>query len=337
MNPSSFLQAFSGTNTVIPVWFMRQAGRYLPEYRKIKGGHSLEEMFLNPELVAEITLLPVKKLGVDAAILFADILSLPAKMGFKIRFVDAQGPVIDTPIRNSRDLQTISEFTGMDDLAKAIHMTREGLPAGIALIGFAGSPFTVASYLLEGGSPTSFSRTWAFANAYPQAFHQLLQRLTDNTIRYLGLQKEAGIEAYQIFDTGSGVLRPSDYAHWSLPYVKKIFQSVKLPSIYYLKNASHLLKLMDQCGSDFLSVCQTVVFGHDPILAKNHHGVQGNLFNGLLYADRSKLKEEVLDCLLGARPYRRYIFNLSHGVFPDVDPDALKLIVDLVHGFDRKK
>jgi uroporphyrinogen decarboxylase len=337
MKTPLLLQAFEGTNPTVPVWFMRQAGRYLPEYQKIRKGHPLSEMFTTPEIAAEVTCQPVDILGVDAAILFADILTLPSKMGIHVDFDGPQGPVIVNPVSSAGDVERIHDFEDLSSVAKTIRLVNKKLPADIPLIGFAGSPFTVLSYLVEGGSLANFRKMFQFAQQQPEAFHQLMEILTRNTIGYLDLQKEAGIKVFQLFDTWAGILRPSDYAHWVLPYVRKIFEQVKLPSIYYVKNTAHLLPLLHQSNADFLSVCQTVVLGHDRILEKNDQGVQGNLFNGLLYAENSVLEKEINDVLIGAKQhYKRYIFNLSHGVFPNTDVEKLKFIVKKVHQFKWK-
>ena len=336
MSQSIFLQAFQGTNITIPVWFMRQAGRYLPEYRKLRERYSLEEMFAAPELVSRVTFMPVKTIGVDAAILFADILTLPAAMGFRVRFPEGSGPVIENLIKKSADLKQIRDFEDLPHLKKAIAATIQELPANVPLLGFAGAPFTVACYLLCNDPTDKLRNVLQFAYRYPEDFKKLLEKISDNTIRYLNFQKQAGIKAFQLFDTWAGSLRPADFAHWALPYVQKIFKEVDLPSIYYVKNSAPVVRLMEQSGADVISVCHSVVFGHEPILESNRTGVQGNLFNGLLYADLATLKKEVNDVLLGARHYRRYIFNLSHGVFPDTDLHKLRAIVEWVHGFAWK-
>ncbi len=335
MANSLLLQAFEGTNKTTPVWFMRQAGRYIPEYQTIRKKYSLEEMFTNPEIAAEVTCLPISILNVDAAILFADILSLPSQMGFDIRFEKNNGPVISNPIARLKDLDKIHDFAGLSYIEQTIRLVNERLPKNIPLIGFAGSPFTVLTYLIEGGASINFNKTLQFAYQYPSAFHKLLTILTRNTILYLHRQKKAGVKIFQLFDTWAGILRPADYAHWVLPYVQEIFKKVNLPSIYYLKNSRHLLALMDQCGADFLSVCHSVVLGHNSVLEKTARGIQGNLFNGLLYADEKTLEKEIQDVLLGAGRYKKYIFNLSHGVFADIEVAKLKFVVENVHRFQR--
>jgi uroporphyrinogen decarboxylase len=327
------LQAFDGTNTKVPVWFMRQAGRYLPEYRALKEKYSLEEMFRNPEIVATITCQPMERFDLDAAILFADILTLPGAMGFKIGFDDRKGPVIGS----LPDAKQIHDIEQIEHIQKAIRLTKQKLPKHTPLIGFAGSPFTVLTYLIEGGSSINFTKVFKYMAEEPKQFHELMERLTKNTITYLNLQKKAGIDVFQLFDSWGGILRPADYAHFVLPYVKRIFKEVDLPSIYYLKNCSHLLSLMDQTDADFLSVCHTVVLGHQLTIEKTKKGVQGNLFNGLLYADKPTLKKEIHDVLIGAQKHNRFIFNLSHGIFPDVDPETIKFVIDEVHAFPWKK
>ena len=338
MNESLFLQAFKGTNTQVPVWFMRQAGRYLPEYQALKKKYFLQKMFDTPELAAQITCLPVDILEVDAAILFADILTLPKLMGFDVRFDDRQGPVIGgtiaTDVHHRDDIHAADDFSA---LTKTIHLVNAQLNGRVPLIGFAGSPFTVLTYLIEGGSSVNFTRTFRFINEHPAHFRAWMELLTLNTIRYLNAQKEAGAAAFQLFDSWAGILRPTDFARWVLPFARRIFEEVDLPSIYFVRNCAHLLALMDQSGADFLSVDHTVVLGHHTIIEKTKKGVQGNLFNGLLYADNATLEREVRDVLVGGTKHGLYIFNLSHGVFPDVDPDKLKFIVEQVHAFERKK
>ena len=312
---------------------MRQAGRYLPAYQALRQKYSLEKMFKTPELAAGITCMPIKTVGVDAAILFADILTLPSAMGFKIIFDGKKGPRVLNPIKQGMDLAQIYDFSGLDYLEKTIQMANQQLPKDIPLLGFAGSPFTVMVYLIAGNGINDINHPVRFVHREKDIFHRLMEILTRNTIDYLNFQKKSGVKAFQLFDTWAGNLRPADYAYWVLPYVKKIFAAVDLPSIYYVKNCHHLLALMDQSGADFLSVCHTVVLGHHAVLEKTGRGIQGNLFNGLLYADYAVLKKEVKDVLVGGTKHPRYIFNLSHGVLPDTEVDKLKFVVDQVHGF----
>lgn len=330
MNETSILKAFRGEIKRVPVWFMRQAGRYLPEYRALKDKHKLEDLFRNPQLACDITCMPVDILGVDAAILFADILTLPAAMGVSIHFDDRKGPIIDTSdlFKNMHDLDDIKH------IRETISLVNQKLPGNIPLIGFAGSPFTVLTYLIEGGSSIGHQKTLKFIAQEPGLYNQMMEKITLNTIKYYQLQKAAGIKIFQLFDTWAGILRAQDYAHHILPYVQQVFEAVDLPSIYFVKNSSYLLALMDKVDADFLSVDHSVVIGHQKTLNKTKKGIQGNLFNGLLYADNATIAREVKDILIGAKKHGKFIFNLSHGVFPDVDKDKLKYIVELVHNFD---
>ncbi|HQP10969.1 MAG TPA: uroporphyrinogen decarboxylase, partial [Candidatus Omnitrophota bacterium] len=331
------LQAFEGANKTVPVWFMRQAGRYLPQYRAIKEKYPIEQMFRTPELAAEITCQPVDILGVDAAILFADILTLPAQMGFDIAFDNQKGPQIVGRIDQLRDLKDVHDFDDLSHIAKAIRLVNQRLSESIPLIGFAGSPFTVLTYLIEGGSSVNFAKTFSFLRQHPEAFCRIMEMLTANTIKYLELQKEAGIKVFQLFDSWAGILRAADFSAWVIPYVQRVFDAVDLPSIYFARGSGHLLPLMDQSHADFLSVDHTVILGHQATIEHTKKGIQGNLFNGLLYADEAVLEREVRDVLIGGQKHGRYIFNLSHGVFPDTDVDKLKFIVEHVHAFPWKR
>jgi len=319
---SDILLAFQGKNKRVPVWFMRQAGRYLPQYQTLKANRPLSELFRDPEVAGAITLQPLEFLGVDAAILFADILTMPSGMGFHIEFINGKGPVISNPIYSPADLNRLGKFSGLDYVSRTIRLINAVLPPSIPLIGFAGSPYTVATYLCSKHNRMMYES--------PKEFHRFMDLLTDNTIAYLKQQKEAGIKLFQLFDTWAGNLRHEDYEVFVLPYVQKIFKAVKLPSIYYLKNCSHLMDLMEKCGAEILSVCETVNIKD----IKTKKGVQGNFLNSLLYADDQTIIDETRSVLKAARAkHSKYIFNLSHGVMPDVDPQKLKLIVEEVHQF----
>ncbi len=328
MPESLFLQAFSGRNSKIPVWFMRQAGRYLPEYQAIRAKHDLNDMFRTPEVAAEVTLQPIDILGVDAAILFADILTLPSLMGSDIHFDAQKGPIITT----INDAGQLHDIDSIDYVGKTIELIKKDLPPHIPLIGFAGSPFTVLTYLIEGGSSTTFRKTFKFMLQAPEQFHELMEMLTRNTITYLEMQKQAGIDAFQLFDSWIGILGQEEYTRFVLPYIQQIFNRLNLPSIYFVKHAPHLLDIIEPINFDFLSVCHLVDFD-SPIIAKTQKGIQGNLFNGLLYAEDDVLVSETEKVLTKAKNFKKYIFNLGHGIFPDVHPGKLKLVAQTVHDF----
>ncbi|MBF0489024.1 MAG: uroporphyrinogen decarboxylase [Candidatus Omnitrophica bacterium] len=323
---SNFLLAFEGKNKQVPVWFMRQAGRYLPQYQALKAKTPLRDLFRNPEIAGAITLQPLEILGVDAAILFADIMTMPSGMGFDIDFVDGKGPVISNPIYTVADLKRLGKYSGLEYVTRTIQLINAVLPPSIPLIGFAGSPYTVLTYLCHKQNRLMF--------ADPKAFHKFMDLLTDNTITYLKQQQKAGVKSFQLFDTWAGTLRHEDYKVFVLPYVQRIFNSVDLPSIYYLKNCAHLMDLMDKSGADMLSVCETVNIAN----IKTTKGIQGNFLNSLLYADEAVIVAETRKLLKAAKAnHRKYVFNLNHGVMPDVDPLKLKLIVEEVHNFSWSK
>lgn len=329
------LQAFKGQANRVPLWFMRQAGRSLPDYRALKERHSFWEMVLDPELCCEVTVMPVEQLGVDAAIFFSDILTLPYNMGFQIDFEKGVGPQIANPLTALADLDKLTPLADTSFTARAIEKINATLPAEIPLIGFAGSPFTVLTYLIEGGSSKSFSKVMGMMYARPEEFHAIMQRMTDATIDYLNMKKEAGVAAFQLFDTWGGILRPKDFRAFVLPYVQQIFDAVELPSIYYLKNCAHLIDEMVAAGSDMLSLGETVDIATNQTLIKSGKGVQGNLYSGLLYADKKTVAREVNQLLSAAKEhYPSYIFNLSHGINPDVNPDMVRFIVDEVKAFE---
>lgn len=334
MNNSLLLQAFKGNNRSVPIWLMRQAGRFLPEYQAIKKTQTLNDMFRTPEVAARVTLLPVDLLKVDAAILFADILTLPSAMGFKIDFIDGKGPVIENPIESPNDVRRVNDLNGLDYVTTTIQMVNRELPSDIPLIGFAGAPFTVASYLIKGKGALGFSSAIRFAMENPKEFHGLMKSITRNTIAYLNLQKKAGVKAFQLFDSWGGLWREGDYETFVLPYVQETFKRVDLPSIFYVKNCAHLIGCMERSGADMLSVCETVVIGDNAVLNKTKKGVQGNLYNGLLYADDQTLRREVKKLLTAARKHhKKYIFNLNHGIFPDTPVDKVKLVIEEVRKF----
>jgi uroporphyrinogen decarboxylase len=328
---SSFLQSFEGKNTRVPVWLMRQAGRYLPEYQALKKKYSFLKMLKTPEIAAEVTCQPLRRFPFDAAILFQDILTLPLAMGFHIDFVNGVGPVVRNPLRGIESLKKIHRFEDLSHVTKTIQLIRKEIPQ-TALLGFAGSPFTILVYLIEGGSTKNFSRVFRWMVEDPQGFHQLLDLFTRETIRYLNLQKEAGIHAFQLFDTWGGVLSPKLYAQFVLPYVQKIFKALKHPSIYFLKNTAPFLSLIEGCGADFISLCHSVDL-EDPLLRKTKMGVQGNLWNAALFSDEKTLGRSIDTLLQKARHYPRYLFNLSHGLLPETPLERVDFLVRRVHAF----
>lgn len=329
MQTNLFLNAFREKGHRPPVWFMRQAGRYLPEYQALKSKYDFWEMTENPELASLVTLMPVQLLDVDAAILFKDILTLPKAMGFNIRFVQHQGPVIDNPLEmNSKTIWPIFDHLNLESVTESIRQVKKELPSHIPLIGFAGSPFTVLCYLIEGKGPRSFHKIFHWMHACTNQFHQLMEVFTQYTIDYIRLQKQAGIDAFQIFDTWGGILTHYEYRNFVLPYLNRIFDEAAIPSIYFLKQGEHLLPLIESIKSvDFFSVCHTVSLESVPRSLSASKGIQGNLSPSYLYMPAEKLLEEVDAILKVAQSFPRYIFNLGHGLFQDTPVPQVKEVI----------
>ncbi len=318
-----------------PVWFMRQAGRALPEYRAVRERATLTEITRDAALCAEVTLQPVRRLGVDAAILFADITTPFAGFGVDVEIVEGKGPVIAAPIRSAADVDRLRPFepaTAVAPLLSAIRLVRAASP--VPLIGFAGAPFTLACYLVEGGPSRDFVRTKTMLHAQPAAWAALMERLADLTIAYLRAQVAAGVQAVQLFDSWVGTLSPRDYAHAVAPWMARIFEDIaplEVPSIHFGVASAGLLRLQAAAGGDVIGLDWRIDLGEGWDLVGHDRGVQGNLDPALLLgpsADVAGAADAILD-RAGGRP--GHVFNLGHGVLPGTDPDALARLVDVVH------
>src|SRR5580704_8148067 len=318
-----------------PVWIMRQAGRYLPEYRNVRDKVSFLELCKRPELAAEVTLSAQQALGVDAAILFADLLPILEPMGFQLEYTPGDGPQIHNPVRTPEDLKHVRECN-LDELAfvyDTVRLVRKQLPAGIPLLGFAGAPFTLASYAIEGGGSRDFARTKRVMYTCPELWTGLMQRLADSVAGSLERQIEAGCQAVQVFDSWAGCLSQSDYQQYVLPYSKRLFDSLPayVPAIHFLTGNPALLPLQCEAGGSIIGLDWRVDLGD----AWKHLGydtaVQGNLDPVVLQADLATLKSQaraVMDAA-GGRP--GHIFNLGHGVLPETNPEHVKALVAMVH------
>jgi uroporphyrinogen decarboxylase len=338
--PSPFLLAARGEPVPhTPVWFMRQAGRSLPEYRAVREGTTMLESCMRPDLVVEITLQPVRRYGVDAAILFSDIV-LPLKaVGVDLEIEPGTGPVVATPVRAAADLAGVRPVTPRDVLyvSDAVkHLAGELGPT--PLIGFAGAPFTVASYLVEGGPSKDYAHTKALMHGNPDLWHQLADRLADVAIAYLAVQVEAGASAFQLFDSWAGALSPRDYERFVLPHSAKVFEALAsygVPRLHFGVNTGELLGLMSAAGADVVGVDWRVPLDEAVRRIAATGGapkpVQGNLDPALLAAGLPVLDQEIDRILAEGRAAPGHIFNLGHGVPPTADPDVLKHIVDTVH------
>jgi uroporphyrinogen decarboxylase len=320
-----------------PVWFMRQAGRYLPEYRAVRERHTLLEICAKPELAAEVTLQPVSRLGVDAAILFADILLPLVPMGLDLAFVNGEGPVIRNPVRGAADVARLAAVDVRDALApvlETVRLARRQLDDDTPLIGFAGAPFTVACYAIEGGSSRHFVTAKRLMYEAPATWHELLRRLVTVLGDYLAAQVEAGAQALQLFDSWAGALSPDDYGRYVLPYSRQLFDrlgTLGVPLIHFGVETGSLLELMRDAGGHVIGVDWRVPLDDARARIGVHHAVQGNLDPVALFAPLAELRAKVRDVLRRAGDDAGHIFNLGHGVLPATPVDHVRAVVDLVH------
>jgi len=319
-----------------PVWLMRQAGRYLPEYREMRRRFGFLELCRNPDAAAEVTLQPLKRFDLDAAILFADILLIVEPLGVGLEFARGEGPVIHRPVRTAAAVDGLAPID-VDEAVPFVFETARrvarALPARVPLIGFAGAPFTVASYLVEGGPSRDYLHTKRLMYEEPAAWHRLMALLADATARYLDGQIAAGARAVQLFDSWVGVLAPSDYRSFVLPHVAAIVKSLTpgVPVIHFGTGTAALLTLMREAGGDVIGLDWRVdldaawaTLGHDV-------AVQGNLDPAVLLTNPACIEERVADILARAAGRPGHIFNLGHGVHQETPVDNVRALVDLVH------
>ena len=320
-----------------PVWFMRQAGRYMAEYRAIRARHSLLEICRQPELAAEITLQPIERLGVDAAIIFADILLPLVPMGIELSFAAGEGPVIHNPVRSADDVRRLRLPEPEDDLAAtlaAIRLVAGRLARGVPLIGFAGGPFTLASYLIEGGSSRNYLRTKQLMYGDPASWDALMEKLGAMTAAYLRAQLAAGAEAVQLFDSWAGALSPRDYRERVLPHTRRIVEELQplgAPVILFGTGTAGLLELLAESEADVIGLDWRIDLAAGWARVGQQRAIQGNLDPALLFAPRDELARQVRAILeqAGGRP--GHIFNLGHGILPETPPENVRYLVELVH------
>jgi uroporphyrinogen decarboxylase len=334
LDRSAFLLAARGEpGPHTPVWFMRQAGRALPEYRAIREGITMLESCMRPDLVVEITLQPVRRYGVDAAIFYSDIV-LPLKsVGFDIEIKPGVGPVVAEPIRDAAGVDAVRPVTPADvpyttDSVKQLVAELGGTP----LIGFAGAPFTVASYLVEGGPSKDFAKTKALMHGNPSLWHALADRLAEVAIAYLSVQVEAGASAIQLFDSWAGGLSPRDYERFVQPHSAKVFEALAsygVPRVHFGVNTGELLGLMSAAGADVVGVDWRVPLD-EAVRRVGPKPVQGNLDPALLFAGWDAIEPEIDRILTEGQAAPGHIFNLGHGVPPDADPEVLHRIAQYV-------
>lgn len=331
----TFLKACRGEKTAYtPIWIMRQAGRYLPDYQKVRENVTFLELCKNPELCVEVTLQPVELLGVDAAILFSDILILMEAMGAPLDFHEGRGPIFHQTIRDQASLDRlvipdVDQATGF--VMETIRLLRKELR--VPLIGFAGAPFTCATYLIEGGSSKVFWETKKMMYREPELFHNLMAKITASTILYLQAQAKAGAQALQLFDSWVGILGPDDFAEFALPYVKKIMAALKpcdVPLIYFANNGATLLDLSVTSGADVIGLDWRIPIG-EAIKKVGDKAVQGNLDPFALLLPRDRLRERIGRLLRDAEGAHGHIFNLGHGIHQFTPAEQARFCVDTVH------
>jgi len=323
---------------VTPVWLMRQAGRYMKEYRLLRESVPFLDLCRRPELAAEVTVAAVERIGVDAAILFSDLLVVCEPMGFPVAYTKGDGPVIADPISTARDVDRLKDLDvegGVGYVLEAVRQSRAALPAGIPLIGFAGAPFTLASYLIEGGGSRHFTKTKAFMYADPGAWDALLSRLSASIARYLSAQAAAGAQALQVFDSWVGCLSPGDYRRFVLPHVTSLFAGLPagVPSIHFGTGTATLLPLMKEAGGSVIGLDWHVDLRTEWDRLGKDVAVMGNLDPAILFAPEADVRAAATGILARAGGQPGHIFNLGHGILPGTPVDHVKALVDAVHAF----
>jgi uroporphyrinogen decarboxylase len=334
---SPFLQACRReTAAYTPVWLMRQAGRYMPEYRALREKVSFLTLCKSPDLAAEVTVSAAEQLGVDAAIIFADILLLTEPMGVGLEFAKNNGPVIHHPVRQSADVDRLAEVNPAESVPfvfAAVRQARENLPAKIPLIGFSGAPFTLASYLIEGGGSRHYIHTKGLMYRDPGAWRALMERLVRAITAYLNGQITAGAQAVQLFDSWVGCLSPEDYRTFVLPFMKELIRGITpgAPVIHFGTGTAGLLALMREAGGEVIGVDWRIDLAEAWQRIGHDVAIQGNLDPVALFAPRNELRRQVEQVLKAAEGRPGHIFNLGHGILPETPVDNVRALVDAVH------
>ncbi len=336
-SPSVFLDACARRQTgFTPVWLMRQAGRYMPEYRAMRERHGFLELCKNPQAAADVTLQPVERLGVDAAILFADILLVLEPLGVGLEFTKGDGPRIARPVRSAADVARLAPGVAREAVPfvfETVSLARKALGERVPLIGFAGAPFTLASYLIEGGASREFLLTKRFMRAEREAWHVMLGRLAEITADYLNGQIEAGVQAVQLFDSWVGTLSPADYREFVLPHTRAVIKRLTsdVPVIHFGVGTATLLPSMKEAGGDVIGLDWRVELGPTWERLGYDVAVQGNLDPAVLLSGTDEIRRAAKAILDGAAHRPGHIFNLGHGVHQDTPVENVKALVDIVH------
>jgi uroporphyrinogen decarboxylase len=319
-----------------PMWIMRQAGRYLPEYMAVRSKVTFIELCQRPDLAAQVTLDAQRILGVDAAILFADLLPMLMPMGLDLEYQHGEGPVIHNPLRSADQVDRLKELEDVGSLQfvfDAVQLIRRDLPADIPLLGFAGAPFTLASYAIEGGGSRNYVGTKSLMYGDEGAWRTLMERLARSLVRYLRAQIDAGCQAVQLFDSWAGCLSPDDYRRYALPYSRMVLSAITphAPVIHFVTGNPALLPLQREAGGQVIGLDWRVNLADGWQTVGHDVGVQGNLDPVLLFSDLPTLRQRVADILTQANGRPGHIFNLGHGVLPETPADNVKALVQMVH------
>ena len=319
-----------------PIWLMRQAGRYMEEYRRLRAQYDFLELCKRPDLAAEVTVAPVERLGVDAAILFADILLILEPLGVGLEYSKGDGPVIHRPVRGAQDIDALKSFDPARELSfvyDAVKKTRAALNDKVPLIGFAGAPFTLASYLIEGGGSRNYAHTKKLFYAAPDAWRRLMEQLAQLVSEYLNCQIAAGAQAVQIFDSWAGCLTPADYERFAMPYTKAVIDAVTpgVPVINFSTGTAGALKQLRAAGGDVIGFDWRVNLDDGWAAVGHDVAVQGNLDPVALFAAPKEIKARAAEILRRAAGRPGHVFNLGHGVLPETPVDHVVALVDAVH------
>ena len=335
-----FLKACRGEPVdTTPIWIMRQAGRYLPEYRAVRRRHSFLEVCHEPELACEVTLQPVDILGVDAAILFSDIMIPLEGMGCSIEF--SPGPVFAEPVRTAADVERLRVCDPGADVPfvlDAVRLIRRELAGRVPLIGFSGAPFTLAAYMVEGKGSRNFENLKRMMYAAPEVYRALMDKVTETVIRYLNAQIRAGAHAVQVFDTWGGILSPADYAQYVLPYSTRVLAGLdrSVPVIHFVKGCGLLLDRIERAGGDVLGIDWHIDLADAVDRLGGRFAVQGNLDPTVLLGPRELVEARAREIVEKGRRARGHVFNLGHGILPSVPVDNVKALVEAVHAAGRR-
>ncbi len=329
---------------ITPVWMMRQAGRYLPEYRATRQrAGSFMQLCTNPQLACEVTLQPVDRFPLDAAILFSDILTVPDAMGLGLRFTAGEGPQFERPVRSDADISALADpdpETELRYVMDAVRLIRRELNGRVPLIGFSGSPWTLATYMVEGGSSKDFARVKGMLFAQPASLHRLLNAVARSVARYLNAQVGAGAQALMIFDTWGGALSPRAYREFSLEYMARVVGELareaegrRIPVVLFTKGGGQWLEDIAATGCDAVGLDWTIDMGAARARVGDRVALQGNLDPAVLYASPGRIVQEVRELLESYGAGNGHVFNLGHGIHPQVDPAHAACMIDAVHTY----